>query len=281
MSTLQWFAIFLAASTSLVRAPRFLTWGSLIVGYGIAFMLGHLGLPAAIVLALLGGTGFILTRKTQPLYRWIGHIVFVIIAIALFQHWIPGFHNLRVIHAERFTPDAAPFTMYLNFDKPLIGFWLLLVFPWIRPKHKLSVVAGSAAVALTLTCAVCLAIALHTGFVKWEPKWPHNGWLWALDNLLLVTFAEEALFRGYIQGGIVRSLKQRPYAQWVGLFVATVLFGLAHFEGGIQLVALAWIAGLGYGLAYRFGGLQSAMLTHFGLNLVQFGLFTYPMIAHG
>ncbi len=140
--------------------------------------------------------------------------------------------------------------------------------------------AVSTIVALTLTCAGCLAIALHTGFVKWEPKWPHIGWLWALDNLLLVAFAEEALFRGYIQGGIVHLLNHRPYAQWVGFIAATILFGLAHFQGGVQFMALAGIAGLGYGLAYRFGGLQSAMLTHFGLNLVQFGLFTYPMIAH-
>jgi membrane protease YdiL (CAAX protease family) len=37
---------------------------------------------------------------------------------------------------------------------------------------------------------------------------------------------------------------------------------------------------VGFGLAYRVGGLRAAMLTHFGLNLTQFLLFTYPMIAH-
>ena len=40
---------------------------------------------------------------------------------------------------------------------------------------------------------------------------------------------------------------------------------------------LAGIAGVGYGLAYRYGGLQAAVVTHFGLNLLHFGLFTYPM----
>ncbi|WP_273773831.1 mechanosensitive ion channel domain-containing protein, partial [Burkholderia mallei] len=49
--------------------------------------------------------------------------------------------------------------------------------------------------------------------------------------------------------------------------------------GGWQWVALATVAGVGYGLAYRAGGLQAAVLAHVGLNLAHFGLFTYPMLA--
>ena len=52
-----------------------------------------------------------------------------------------------------------------------------------------------------------------------------------------------------------------------------------HFGAGWQWVTLASIAGVGYGLAYRFGGLGAAIATHFGLNLLHFGLFTYPMLA--
>lgn len=40
-------------------------------------------------------------------------------------HRLPGFHNLRVIDAVRFTPDAIPFTLYLNFDQTLIGLFIL------------------------------------------------------------------------------------------------------------------------------------------------------------
>ncbi len=38
------------------------------------------------------------------------------------------------------------------------------------------------------------------------------------------------------------------------------------------------MAGIGYGVAFRFGGLTAAVISHFGLNLVHFALFTYPML---
>lgn len=47
------------------------------------------------------------------------------------------------------------------------------------------------------------------------------------------------------------------------------------------MVYLATLAGIGYGLAYRWGGVAAAVLCHFGLNLVHFTLFSYPMLALG
>jgi len=279
MHALPWVAIFLAAVSVVVRGPRLLTLGLLALSYGLAFALGVLQPLAAIPITLLAGTGLLLQRDPPPAARLLCNLVFVALAIGLFQHWLPGFHNLQVFHAERLTPDAAPFTMYLNFDKPLIGFWLVLTYPWIQPEKDWRALAVSAVAACAATSLICLSIAFVAGSIAWAPKWPHLGWLWALNNLLLVTFAEEAFFRGYVQGGIARLAVDRPHAQWVALVVGAVLFGALHFQGGALLFVLATVAGLGSGLAYRAGGLQAAMLTHFGLNLIQFGLFTYPFIA--
>lgn len=44
------------------------------------------------------------------------------------------------------------------------------------------------------------------------------------------------------------------------------------------MMVLAIIAGLGYGLAYRYGGFLAAVLSHFGLNAAHFLLFTYPAL---
>jgi membrane protease YdiL (CAAX protease family) len=60
--------------------------------------------------------------------------------------------------------------------------------------------------------------------------------------------------------------------------IAAALFGLAHVSGGWQWVVVGSIAGIGYGLAYRHGGLQASVLAHFGLNAMHFFLFTYPML---
>jgi hypothetical protein len=40
-----------------------------------------------------------------------------------------------------------------------------------------------------------------------------QAWMWLLNNLLLVTLVEEALFRGYIQGGLSRCSSNLPYGK--------------------------------------------------------------------
>jgi membrane protease YdiL (CAAX protease family) len=278
MFALPWVAIFLAAPTTWLSAIRWLSLGLLILGYGAALANGQLGFQAAIPVALLLLAAYAVRANRKMHVQYIGHALFIVHAIALSMHWLPGFHNPRVIGPERFTPDAVPFTMYLNLDKPLIGFWLLLVLPWIRPQHKLGASLISGIGGLVVTTAACLAVAALLGLVTWAPKWPSVSWLWLLNNLLLVTFTEEALFRGYLQGGLSRLLKQRPYGDALALCAAAVLFGLLHISGGWQWLVVGTVAGIGYGLAYRFGGLQAAVLAHFGLNVLHFSLFTYPML---
>lgn len=104
-----------------------------------------------------------------------------------------------------------------------------------------------------------------------------SGLALATEQPALVSLTEELLFRGYIQGGLQRLLGHESLA----LFAAALLFGLAHLGAGWQWFCLASLAGIGYGLAYRRGGLMAAVLCHFGLNFVHFAGFSYPMLAIG
>jgi len=279
MLAVPWIAIFLAAPVTWSSSLRWLSVALLAIGYGVALINGQLGVLAALPVAALVFAAYAVSPQRKPYVQYFGHALFVALAIALSLHWLPGFHNPRVIGPVRITADAVPFTMYLNLDKPLAAFWLLLVLPWVRRVHTLRSSLKAGVNGMVLTTLACLLSALLLGIVRWEPKLPAASWLWLLNNLLLVTFAEEALFRGYLQGGLSRLLKQRSNGDVIALCVASALFGLAHVAGGWQWVVLGGIAGIGYGLTYRSGGLQAAMLAHFGLNVAHFFLFTYPMLA--
>ncbi|AOJ35237.1 CPBP family intramembrane glutamic endopeptidase [Burkholderia metallica] len=274
-----WLALFAAAAFAWHRPQHGLSVGLAALGYACALAFGKLAPFALAPLGLLAAAAWGVMPERARAVRIAAHVVFAALAIALSLHLIPGFHNPRVIGPTRFTPDAVPFTMYLNLDKPLVGLWLVWVLPWVAPDVPLSRALRTGAVAAVATAAACLAGALAFGMVGWAPKWPPSGWLWLVNNLLLVTFAEEALFRGYVQGGLTRMLRAFAWGPWVALAIGALLFGAAHAAAGWQWIVLGTVAGVGYGLAWRRGGLLASALAHAGLNVVHFGLFTYPMLA--
>src|SRR5450830_79264 len=191
MFAIQWFAIFLAAFTTSVWNFRLLSLALLLTAYGIALRNGQLSITAAIpaVLLLLAAA---IAKQRPRRWHYVGHAVFIVVALALSLHLFPGFHNPRVFGPERLTPEAYPYAMYLNLDKPLAGFWLLLVCAWIRPLRTLRASLMAGVGATLITTAVCMTLAVALGMVAWAPKLPAlSGW-WVLNNLLLVSFAEEA-----------------------------------------------------------------------------------------
>ncbi|MGU3781542.1 CPBP family intramembrane glutamic endopeptidase [Burkholderia metallica] len=274
-----WLALFAATAFAWHRPQHGLSVGLAALGYACALAFGKLAPFALAPLAVLAAAAWGVMPERARAVRIAAHVVFAALAIALSLHLIPGFHNPRVIGPTRFSPDAVPFTMYLNLDKPLVGLWLVWVLPWVAPDVPLSRALRTGTVAAVATAAACLAGALAFGMVGWAPKWPPSGWLWLVNNLLLVTFAEEALFRGYVQGGLTRMLRAFAWGPWVALAIGALLFGAAHAAAGWQWIVLGTVAGVGYGLAWRRGGLLASALAHAGLNVVHFGLFTYPMLA--
>jgi uncharacterized protein len=278
MLGLPWLAIFLAVPATYWRALRWLGVALLVLGYGAAYAHGWLGAPALAAIAVLVALACAVRPPRPAGLRVAAHMLFVVLAVALIMHAVPGFRNPRVIDGVRFTPDALPFRMYLNLDKPLTAFWLLLMFRWVRAARG-PVLALAVGIAGWLLCAAaCIGAAWALHLIVWEPKWPPQAWLFLVDNLLLVSVVEEVFFRGYLQGGIARLLDGRPGAHLIALVAADLVFALMHLPGGLPWVVFGGIAGIGYGLAYRYGGLSAAVLAHFGLNATHFLLFTYPML---
>ncbi|WP_268797105.1 CPBP family intramembrane glutamic endopeptidase [Pseudomonas huanghezhanensis] len=258
-------------------ALRWTTLALLTLGYVVALIYGQLSLPVVVTLGLLIMAGICVNHFRHWAVLAFGHALFIAVAIGLASHWLPGFLNARAIAAVRMSPDAAPFSMFLNLDKPLIGFWVVLACPWVFYRAATGRSLLSTAVVLLITTGICMATAVGLGMIAWTPKWPEHAGIWIFNNLLLVTLTEELLFRGYIQGGLSRLFERVPGGDVLAIAVASALFGLAHFGAGWEWVVLAGLAGAGYGIAFKLGGLTAAVLTHFGLNLVHLTLFTYPM----
>lgn len=240
--------------------------------------------PLALVsfAALLLAAWSVAPARARP-WRIAGHALFVLTAFALGLHLMPGFHNPRLTGELRLSADSAPMSLYLNFDKPLAGFWLLLCWPWLRRfgdgPQPVAASLAAGLVGAVLAAALCLGLGLALGLLAWAPKWPDFGPLWALNNLLLVALTEEAMFRGYLQEALQRRWQSLRRGAWYAAGVSALAFGLVHLGGGWRFALAATLAGLVYGWAYRKGGLLGAVLAHFGLNLLHFTAFTYPMLA--
>ena len=136
------------------------------IGYVLALVYGQLGALAAVSVALLLIAGYAVRQQRTPWARSIGHGLFIVLALSLAMHWLPGFYNGRGIAPQRLTADAVPFSMYLNQDKPLIGFWLLLACPWIVAHRALRLSICVTALALTLTAIAALGGATLLGVIN-------------------------------------------------------------------------------------------------------------------
>jgi CAAX protease family protein len=135
---------------------------------------------------------------------------------------------------------------------------------------------------LGLLAVIMLPLALAAHYVRIDPKIPSGAFLWALNNLFFVSFAEEAIFRGFIQGGMSRVVVRSSYGRWLPLVLGSLTFGLAHYQGGLAYMCLATVAGLFYGYTYQITrSLEAAMLVHFCLNLIHFLFFSYPSLKAG
>lgn len=271
----------LLLAAALLWLPPTRRWSllPLAVAYGWAWTQGGIEPLALAWPALLILAAGLVRPAAPPAFRVAGHTLFLALAILLFLHWLPGFHNPLVIPRAALTPDAVPFGMYLNLDKPLVAFWVILAATPVMAGASTRATLAAALAACAAAIAACLGLALILGVVGWAPKWPESGWLWLVNNALLVTLAEEALFRGYVQQRLTQWWRGHRWGATAALLTAAILFGLAHYAGGWQWMLLAGIAGVAYGVAYRYGGLTAAVLAHLGLNAAHYGLFTYPMRA--
>jgi hypothetical protein len=279
--TLAVLALWFGADTRAPAVRRF-AWAAFLLAAIIAGLVSGFVRPIALVwIAALGGATWMFSRPdASRVQRLVAAAAIVLLSAGLMAHQLPGFNNPRVLSDVRFSADAVPFRLYLNFDKTVAGL-LLLAFCHERIARAADwrAMLRRAAPAALGTIAVLLLLSLASGYVRFDPKFPAAAWLWLWVNLCFTCMAEEALFRGFVQAQLQRAWQRLPRGEWLALAVAAILFGFAHVAGGAAYVALSIVAGIGYGWVYlRTGRIEASILTHFALNALHFFGFTYPAV---
>lgn len=192
-------------------------------------------------------------------------------------HKVPGFFNILAIDKVQLSELSIPFTMYLNFDKVMPA---LIIFSlsdlYILEKQDSSGTVKYTLLSLLLCIMIIMALSLISGYVLFEPKIPNILPIWAINNFFLVCMAEEVFFRGFLQRTLQNFLKNQ---QIIAVIIASLIFGVAHFQGGLIYIGLSAICGFFYGYAYyKTNKILCSMIVHCGLNLCHLLLFTYPVL---
>lgn len=214
--------------------------------------------------------------------RILSAVIVFVLSIGLSLHLLPGFQNLRILNNVYISNNGIPFSLYLNFDKTVVGLFILgILHQRIMTKAGWREMFKTMAPRALVIIFLVAVLSFSFNFVWFDPKLPSSLPIWALTNLLFVCLAEEGFFRGFIQKYLCLSLRNINYGNLIAILIASVLFGLSHFMGGMKYVILATVAGVGYGWIYmRTQRIEASMITHFLLNLVHFLFFTYPALAN-
>jgi len=252
-----------------VRNHRF--WpGALAVSLSIALLFGVIDW-IGVGTVILGCGAALLARYVSGWYALILQIFVVVWAVALAAHLLPGFHNLKVLDQVITGEASAPFSMNFNLDKPMLIFAFLLLLPGMLKKHPQGDAVKKSGLAALILLSL-LSVAWSVGLIEPELSVPDWILLFAFNNLLMTSVAEEVFFRGYLQNLLSR------FGTPVAIGLTSLLFGLAHFSGGPAFVVIAGLAGACYGVIYWASGrLYIAVLAHFGFNMMHLMFFTYPL----
>jgi uncharacterized protein len=240
-----------------------------------AFSCSFINLQAVLYIALFG---FICYRY-QYTENTLWALLVLALALPLFFHInILGFNNYRFLDHVRITASAVPYSLYFNLDKTLICIFLLGFSSFRLSKDEIKNTGKQFIVCFPVLALLLLGACLLSGYVFFEPKLPGITPIWTLVNLFFVCTSEELLFRRIIQKELTKNLNMKN-GNYLAILTGAILFGLAHFAGGLPYVVLATVCGSFYGYIYdKTKEVRSSIVLHFSINMLHFLLFTYPAV---
>lgn len=242
--------------------------------YLLLFMLGSIDFLALVFVFVFLIMSYVLylmnIKSNTSLINYFFWMCFVILCLTLFFHLVPGFYNVLVLDKVKAGPESSMFTMYINFDKPLVYFAIALACQKLFGSFEL--LKFNRTLTFIVLLFSFLPIASFLGYIKPEFHLPSWLLLFVINNLLVTCVVEESFFRGFIQQTLTNKLNWK-----VGLLVSSIAFSLVHLYGGAIFIIFAFFAGLCYGFIFKYTNrLWCAIMVHFLFNLTHLIFFTYP-----
>lgn len=261
---------------------RIWIWGVLcIVSLILAYYGGVIELKALAPIGLLFLCQAALTQEISGFWRLFSGLIAALISFAIFGHLISGFHNIRLLQDWHSSPNAVGMNIYINYDKPFVGLFVLgLLVPLITTSKRFFIVLTQSLLWFVLTAIVLLGLAYSFEIITYDPKIPAITLMWILLQIFFVCIPEEAFLRGFLQREITRDLDNFA-SGFLAILVVSLLAGLMHLFAipNFSYAFLAFMANLMYGLIFQFTkSIESSIIVHFLTNATHFFFFTYPIL---
>ncbi len=260
----------------------FWIWGSLLIAGLVFASIANVVDPMSI--ATIGIFGWLawLFQYVKGKGKIAIGILVIFFSLALWAHKMPGINNMKVAEGV-LSPGGIHYNLWFNFDKPLVGLFLLA---WVVPivssfaqwgkafKQSFFLIVGGV--------LLLIVISMKGGLVAWDPKIPRISLLFLWANLFFVCIPEEAFMRGFLQRELCKLLGERLFAKIISVVVIAGIFAGLHFFW-IQdpfFLAMVFLAGVIFGSIYEITRvIEASILCHFVFNVTHFFLFTYPILG--
>lgn len=250
-----------------------------------AFYTGVITGDGIMAVAVLAAVLFMMQSARAYPEKKCSHLLYfvtvIILCALIVMKVFPGFNSISFAEDVLLSPQSRPFSITLGYGKALVA-TLLLIFileegPIANSWRK--ILPTTLAVSI-VTVIVVLPLGVLFNIIAYEPKFQSIFFTWAVIHLFSTVIIEEVFFRGILQKKLSNFLTGKtPHGSIWSILIIAFIFALAHAAGGVLYMILVFIAGCGYGAAYKVGGIEAAIGAHLMVNATHLILFTYPMLA--
>lgn len=277
------FIALILAFISLWIHKRTWLWGTfLAISFVFAFYGKLIDFKVFIFLVFLAASCMALATKVRGWLRASALFIAFISSLAFISHIVPGFHNWKLMEEVHISKNAYPYTLYLNYDKPFVGFFpLAFTIPLLQTRFQFRTIMLKAIMLSIVGVMIMIILSLYFQVVDIDLKFPHSWFIFLIANLFFVAIPEEAFFRGLLQSEIHEIFHKKKWSGILSIILVSILFATLHlgFVKDINFISLAFIASVIYGTVYHLTRcIESSIFCHYLFNILHFFCFTYPAL---